>query len=58
MDVLGNAAKMLTVGVKKALNCSRIRLVTRVHEDLEFLVSRWSLESHTFCCSGEVWADA
>lgn len=48
MDVLGNVAKMLTVGVKKSHDCSRINLVTRVYEDLEFLVSRWSLQSHTF----------
>lgn len=52
MTVLGNA-KMLSVGVKKAFDCSRIHSVTRVYEDLEFLVSRCSMESHTFFASCE-----
>lgn len=39
MAVPRNAAKMLTVEVKKALDCSRIYSVTEVHEDLGFLVS-------------------
>lgn len=29
------------------LDCSRIHSITSVHEDLKFLVSRWSAESHT-----------
>lgn len=37
---------MLSIGIKKALNGSRIHLVTQTL--LEFLVLRWSIESHTF----------
>lgn len=47
MAILGNVAKMLVVGVKKALDCSRIHSIIRGNEDLELLVSRWSVESHT-----------
>lgn len=39
---------MTTVGVKKALNCSRLLSIIRKHSDLEFLISSWSVESHTF----------
>lgn len=42
------------VGVKKALDCLRIQLVTKVHKDLEFLVSSWSMESHKFIA---VWEE-
>lgn len=48
MAILENSNKMLSVGIKKALGCSRIHSITRTHGDLEFLVSRWSMESHTF----------
>lgn len=34
--------------MKKALDCSRIHLITRAYEDMELLGSRWSVESHTF----------
>lgn len=39
---------MLAVRGKKGLVCWRIHSITRFHEDLELLVSRWSVESHTF----------
>lgn len=48
VDVPGNVTNMLVVRVKKALLCLRIHSITRVHEDLELLVSRWSMESHIF----------
>lgn len=38
---------MLPVRIKKLLECSRIHSVKWAHNDLEFLVSRWSVESHT-----------
>lgn len=38
----------MSMGIKKALDCSRIHLVTRAQGDLKFLVSRWRVESHTF----------
>lgn len=47
MVVLENAAKMLMVEIKKALDCLNVNSIIRVHEDLEFLVSRWSMKSHT-----------
>lgn len=37
---------MLKVGVKEALNCSRLLPVTRHHKDLK-LSSKRSVESHT-----------
>lgn len=45
---------MLAVRVKKAFDCPRVHSITRVHEDLEFLVSRWCVESHKFCWLGRV----
>lgn len=52
------ATKMLTVEIQKALNFSRIHSITRVREDLEFLVSRWSVKSHTFIAVWRgVWPD-
>lgn len=53
MTVPRNTAKMLANGVKKGLDYSRIHLVTRVHEDLEFLVSRWIMKTHTFIVARE-----
>lgn len=47
MAILGNTPKMLSVGVYKALDCSRIHSTTRVYEDLKFLVSGWSVKAHT-----------
>lgn len=41
-SVLG---KMLKVGVKTALDCSWLLLLSRHHEDLEFLISGWRVES-------------
>lgn len=46
---------MLSVGIKKALECSRVHSITSARGDLEFLVSRWSVESHTFVT---MWADS
>lgn len=48
MVVPGNSNKMLLVAVKKALDCLKIHSVTRVQGDMDFLVSRWSVESHAF----------
>lgn len=48
MVIPENSNKMLPVGVKKALDCSRIYSVTRVQGDLDFLFSRWSMGSHMF----------
>lgn len=42
------------IGVKKAIYCSRIRLVIRDHQDLEFLFSQWNVSSHTFVA---VWGE-
>lgn len=39
---------MTKVSVKKEPNCSRSLSMVRRHFDLEFLVSRWGVESHTF----------
>lgn len=39
---------MLKVGVKKTLDYSRLLSVASHHWDLEFLISRWRVESHTF----------
>lgn len=39
---------MLSLGTNKALDCLRIRSVTRAQGDLEFLFLRWSVKSHTF----------
>lgn len=47
---------MLKVGVKKSLDCSRLLLMTRHHQDLEFLISHWGVERHTFVAAlGEFW---
>lgn len=46
MTIFRNAAMMPIVGVKEALNCLRIHLVIRDHQDLEFLISTWIMESH------------
>lgn len=48
MAISENSAKIMKVGVTKALDCSRIFLITRDHQDIEFLISRRSIESHTF----------
>lgn len=36
MAILQIAAKMLTTGMKKGIDCPRIRSITRDHQDLEF----------------------
>lgn len=46
LEILGFSTKLLKVGVKKALNCSRLLSITRHHQDLEFLIFQWSVESH------------
>lgn len=48
LAVPGVSDKMLTIGVKKALDCSRLLSVTKHHQDLKFVISCWSVESHTF----------
>lgn len=40
--------KINKTGIRKALNMAKIISVQRKHEDLEFLISCWSIESHTF----------
>lgn len=57
MVILGNT-KLLLVGVKKALDCSRIHSVTRVYEDLEFMVSSCSMKSTRSLLLAGVWVDA
>lgn len=39
--------KILKARVKKALDCSRLLSATKHHQDLEFLISRCTVESHT-----------
>lgn len=39
---------IISVGIGKALNLSKTRVINRSPLDLEFLISRWSIESHTF----------
>lgn len=48
MAIPGSGAKILTVEVIKALDYLQIHSITRAHEDLKLLVSRWSVEIHTF----------
>lgn len=48
MAVMWNASKMLEVKVKKALDFLRIRSIIRIHEDMDIIVSRWSVEGNTF----------
>lgn len=38
--------KSIAAGIKKALNLSKSLVLSRCPEDMEFLVSRWSPESH------------
>lgn len=52
MAIPGNATKILAVRVKKALDYSRIHLIITDYGDLELLVSRWSVESHTLLLLG------
>lgn len=52
--VSGKSNKMLSVGIMKPTNCSRIYSVARVQGDLEILISRCSVESHTF---GAAWGE-
>lgn len=42
------SAKMVKVGVKKALNLSMSLSIIRRNFDLKFIVSRWGVENHTF----------
>lgn len=39
---------LANVGVKKALNLAHTILINRRHGDLEYPISKWSIESHTF----------
>lgn len=55
MTIPGVSAKMLKVWVRKAVNCSHILSMTRHHQDLEFLSSRWSVESPRLLPRGGVW---
>lgn len=41
-------------GIRKALNLSKGTAINRIREDLEFLITRWSTESHTFIV---VWGE-
>lgn len=59
MAILRNATKMLTVRVKKALDCASINSVTIDHQDLEFLNLAEECGKPHFCCFlGRVRADA
>lgn len=40
--------KITEIGIRKALNLSKSLANNWTPEDMEFLVSRWSTESHTF----------
>lgn len=42
------ANKIVSAGIGKALNLSKTLYINRSPMDLEFLNSRWSVESHTF----------
>lgn len=46
--MLSASKTLFQAGVKKALSCSSLLSITRGHLDLEFLVPRWSFETHTF----------
>lgn len=55
MEVLAKPqiSKMMpNVGIKEALNFSRLISINRRRNDLEFLISRWSMESYTFLATG------
>lgn len=39
---------IVSAGIGKALNLSKTLVINRSPLDLEFLISRWSIESHTF----------
>lgn len=39
---------IISTGIGKALNLSKTLVINRSPWDLEFLISRWSVESHTF----------
>lgn len=44
---------IISAGIGKALNLSKTLVVNRSPLDLEFLISRWSVESHTFVAAWE-----
>lgn len=47
--------KIIAAGIRKALNLSNRLAINRCPIDLDFLVSRWSTESHSFIfCVGRV----
>lgn len=48
LAIPGVTGKIMKVGVKRALGCSRLLPVTKHHQDLEFLISCWSVKSLTF----------
>lgn len=46
--------KIISNGVGRALNLSKNLFIIRSPLDLEFLISRWSIECHTFVT---VWCE-
>lgn len=46
--------KISQVGIRKALNLSKGLAINRSPEDMEFLISRWSIKSRTFIT---VWGE-
>lgn len=41
------------MGIRETLNMSKTILIQRKYDGLEFLISRWSIESHTFVSTWE-----
>lgn len=55
MDTIHSDA-IVSAGIGKALNLSKTLVINRNPLDLEFLISRWSIESHTFVAAwGELY---
>lgn len=48
IELSGLTKKFYQATVKKAVTLSRLLSLTRHHQDLEFLLSRWSIETRTF----------
>lgn len=44
----GYPDKIISAGIGKALNLSKTLYINKSPADLEFLIFRWSVESHTF----------
>lgn len=53
MGFSGVTKSLYHVGVNKVVTCSRLMSLTRHHQDLKLLVSRWSMESQIFKMPGE-----